>query len=212
MAEEAQTVAQHDGSELVADNLHHAAELDGNSTATLAHEGAAAEHHVDPTALGLNATAWVALAMIVVIVLMIWKKVPAMIGGALDKKIASIRVQLDEASKLRAEAEALKAEYERKAAAAAAEADTMLAHAREEAEGIVAKAKTDAASLIERRGKMAEDKIAAAERTAIAEVRAKAAAAAAAAASGLIAKSHDAAADKALVDKTIAGIGSTRLN
>ncbi|SNS64981.1 F-type H+-transporting ATPase subunit b [Sphingomonas laterariae] len=205
-------MAQDAGSELVADNLAHAAELHGNTTAALAHEGAAAEHHVDPTALGMNATAWVALAMIVVIVLMVWKKVPALIGGALDKKIASIRVQLDEASRLRAEAEALKAEYERKAAAAASEADAMIAHARDEAEGIVAKAKADASALIERRGKMAEDKIAAAERTAIAEVRAKAAAAASAAAAELIAKGHDAAADKALVDQTIAGIGSARLN
>lgn len=200
------------GSALVADNLHHAAALDGNATA-LAHEAAPEAHHVDPTAFYMNGAGWVSLAMIVVIALMIVKKVPAMIGRALDRKIASIRVQLDEAAKLRSEAEALKAEYERKATAAASEAETMLAHAREEAEGIVAKAKVDAAALIERRGKMAEDKIAAAERTAIAEVRAKAAAAASAAASALIAKGHNAAADKALVDQTIAGIGgSTRLN
>lgn len=197
-------------SAIVANNLHHAAELAGNATA-LAHEPSA-EHHVDPTALGLNGAAWVSLAMVVVIAVMIVKKVPAMIGSALDRKIASIRVQLDEAAKLRGEAEALKAEYERKAAAAAAEAEAMLGHAREEAEAIVAKAKSDASALIERRGKMAEDKIAAAERAAIAEVRAKAAAAAAAAATSLIAKGHDAAADKALVDRTIAGIGSTRLN
>ena len=211
MAEEAQTMALDAGSELVAENLHHAAELDGNAT-TIAHEGAPAEHHANPTGLGIDATGWVALAMLVVIALMIWKKVPAMIGAALDKKIASIRVQLDEASKLRAEAEALKAEYERKAAAAANEAEAMLAHAREEADGIVAKAKTDASSLIERRAKMAEDKIAAAERSAIAEVRAKAASAAAAAAGALIAQGHDAGADKALVDKVIGGLGTTRLN
>ena len=198
-------------SAMVADNLHHAAELSGNATA-LAHAPSPEEHVADPTALGLNGSAWVALAMIVVIVIMIAKKVPTLIGSALDRKIASIRVQLDEAARLRAEAEALKAEYERKAAAAATEAEAVLAHAREEAEGIVAKAKADASALIERRGKMAEDKIAAAERAAVAEVRAKAAAAAAAAAASLIQKSHDAAADKALVDRAIAGIGSTRLN
>ena len=67
--------------------------------------------YADPEALGLNATAWVALAMLVVIALMIWKKVPAAIGRSLDKKIAGIREQLDEAAKLRAEAEALRAEY-----------------------------------------------------------------------------------------------------
>lgn len=198
------------GSELVAENLSHAASSE-TMAATQAHGGAG--EHADPTALGLNATAWVALAMLAVIGIMIWKKVPALIGSALDKKIAAIRLQLDEAAKLRAEAEALKAEYQAKAKAAAGEAEAILAHAREEAETIVAQARTDAAALIERRGKMAEDKIAAAERAAIAEVRATAANAAAAAATKLIAERHDGSADKALVDQTIAGIGtSTRLN
>ena len=169
----------------------------------------AAEHHVDPTALGLNATAWVALAMIVVIALMLWKKVPAMIGAGLDKKIATIKAQLDEAASLRAEAEAIKADYERKAKAAAQEADAIVAHARQEADDIVAKAKADATALIERRGRMAQDKIAAAERTAVAEVRAKAASAATAAAAALISEAHDKGADKALVDQ---GISSLRLN
>ncbi|HEY0627559.1 MAG TPA: hypothetical protein VGD10_12645 [Allosphingosinicella sp.] len=56
---------------------------------------------------------------------------------------------------------------------------------------------------------MAEDKIAAAERSAVAEVRARAAAAAAAAAAALIAEAHDADADRAMVDQTIAGLGRT---
>ncbi len=165
--------------------------------------------HVDPTALGLNATAWVALAMLVVIALMLWKKVPATIGRALDKKIAGIREQLDEAGRLRAEAEALRAEYEAKAAGAAAEAQTILDRARHEADAIVQQAKADAGSLIERRTRMAEDKIAAAERAAVQEVRARAATAAAAAAARLIAEQHDASADRAMVDQTIAGLGRT---
>ena len=170
------------------------------------------EHHVDPTAIGMNATAWVSLAMIVVIVLMIWKKVPAIIGSSLDKKIASIRANLDEAAALRADAEKIRAEYEAKAKAAAKDVEDMLAHARSEAEAIVSQARADAASLIERRGKMAEDKIAAAERGAIAEVRARAASAAATAASALIAERHDAKADKPLVDDAIASLGGVRLN
>ena len=172
----------------------------------------AAEGHgpvAEPTALGLDATAWVALAMLAVIAIMLWKKVPAAIGRALDKKIAGIREQLDEATRLRTEAEALRAEYEAKAAAAGAEAEAMLGRARHEADMIVQQAKTDAAALVERRTRMAEDKIAAAERSAIQEVRAKAATAAAAAAAKLIAEQHDAAADKAMVDRTIAGLGRT---
>lgn len=165
--------------------------------------------HADPTALGLNATAWVALAMLVVIAIMIWKKVPAAIGRALDKKIAGIRGQLNEAAQLRAEAEALRAEYEAKAAAAGAEAQTMLDRARHEAEGIIQQAQRDAASLVERRTRMAEDKIAAAERAAIAEVRARVADAAASAAEMLIRREHGADADRAMIDGTIAGLGQT---
>ncbi len=159
---------------------------------------------LEPKALGLDATAWVALAMLVVIGLMLWKKVPAVVAAALDRKIAGIRGQLDEARSLRAEAEALKAEYEAKAAAAGAEADAIRAQAAHEADAILAKARTDADALVERRARMAEDKIGAAERAAIADVRARAARAAAAAAATLIGESHDAAADRGLVDRTIA--------
>ena len=170
-----------------------------------------AEHHAEPTAFGLAPPQWIALAMLVVFAILIWKRVPAMIGAALDRKIAGIRDQLDEAAKLRAEAEALKAEYEAKAAQADAEAATMIERARTEAAGIVAQAETDAAALVERRARMAEDKIAAAERAAIAEVRAKAADAATKAAAALIAERNDAESDKALVDKAIGALGQ-RLN
>ena len=165
--------------------------------------------YVDPAALGLNATAWVALAMLVVIGIMLWKKVPAAIGRALDRKIEGIREQLAEAAQLRTEAEALKAEYEARAAQAGAEAETLLERARTEATGIIRQAEADSAALVERRTRMAEDKIAAAERHALEEVRAKAAAAAAAAASRLIFEKMDASADKALVDETIEGLGRT---
>ena len=200
-------------SQSVADNMADAVALEGMPENVSAGHAAAGteEHHVDPTALGLNATAWVSLAMILVIVLLLWKKVPAIIGSSLDKKIASIRANLDEAAALRADAEKLKADYEAKAKAAAREAEEMLAHARSEADAIVAQAKSDATALIERRGKMAEDKIAAAERGAVAEVRAKAANAAAAAAASLISQKHDANADKALVDQTIDDLGTVRL-
>ncbi len=162
-----------------------------------------AEHAV-PTALGLDPTGWVALSMIAVFGIMLWKKVPAMIGAILDKQIAGIKQQLDAASKLRAEAEALKAEYEAKAKSAASDAEAMKAAASKEAEEIVAQARVDVTALIARRTKMAEDKIAAAERAAIADVRTRAASIAAAAASQLIASGHDAKADKPLIDATIA--------
>ncbi len=159
--------------------------------------------HVDPSAFGFDATMLVALAMLFVIGLAIWKKVPAMVGAMLDKRIVEIRKQLDEAKQLRADAEALRAEYEGKAAAANADAKAMRAHAHAEAEAIVAKADADATALIARRKSMAEDKISAAERSAIADVRAKAANAAAIAAASLIVAHHDVIVDKPLVDNAI---------
>jgi len=166
----------------------------------------AVTEHAEPTAFGLTPGGWVALAMLAVFAIMIWQKVPAMIAKALDGKIAEIRAQLDEAKQLRAEAEALKAEYQAKSAAADGEAKAMLDRAHAESASIVAKAKTDAEALVERRTQMAEAKIAAEERAAIDEVRAVAAKAATAAAGRLIAERNDASSDKALVDQAIAGL------
>jgi F-type H+-transporting ATPase subunit b len=167
-----------------------------------------AKHHAEPTALGLDASMWVALAMLLVIALMVWKKVPSAIGKSLDKKIAAIREQLAEAEALRKDAEALKAEYEAKAKAADKEAAAMVERARHEAEAIVAKAETDAKALVARRQAMAEAKIATEERAAIDELRATAAKAAAAAAAKLIAEKHGVSADKTLVDQAIGALGT----
>jgi len=173
---------------------------------TVEHVGAP-EHHPEPVNFGfLGAPQWIALAMLAVFAVMLWKRVPALIGQALDRKIAGIRAELDEAEQLRKDAEALKAEYEAKAAAADAERTTMIARAHHEAEAIVAQAKLDTQALIERRTRMAEDKIAAAERQALDEIRARAATAAAAAAARLIEEKHGAEADKAMVDRAIAGL------
>jgi F-type H+-transporting ATPase subunit b len=138
--------------------------------------------------------------------ILIWKGVPKLITRGLDAKIAAIREQLDEAKKLRAEAEALRAEYAAKIAGAEKDAEAMLEHARHEAVAIVEKAQADTEAVMGRRERMAQDKIAAAERAAFDELRARAAAAAAVAARGLIAARHDAAADRQLVDQAIAGL------
>ena len=165
-----------------------------------------ADGHAEPGVLGLDSYQWVALAMTVLIAVFIWKKVPGIITGGLDSKIAAIRAALDEAKTLRAEAEALRAEYAAKIASAEKDAEAMLAGAREEADAILAKAEADSEVMVARRQKMAEDKIAAAERAAIAEVKAKAVTAAAAASRRLIAERHDGAADKKLADEVIASL------
>lgn len=196
MAEEAKT-------ELTAED--HAAMGHGPMTAST-EVGGAVEEHASPSALGFDATMLVALAMLVVIGLAIWKKVPAMVAGALDKQISGIKAQLDQATALRAEAEAIKADYEAKAKQAEQDAIDMKAAAEEEAKQIVATAKIAATDMIARRAKAAEDKIAAAERAAIADVRAKAASVSAAAAAQLIATHHDAKADASLIDQSISSL------
>jgi F-type H+-transporting ATPase subunit b len=165
-----------------------------------------AEGHAEPGVLGLDSYQWVALAMTVLIGVFLWKKVPGLITGGLDSKIATIRAALDEAKTLRAEAEALRAEYAAKIASAEKDAEAMLAGAREEADAILAKAEADSEVMVARRQRMAEDKIAAAERAAVAEVKAKAVTAAAAASKVLIARAHDGAADKRLADEVIASL------
>ena len=181
-----------------------------HTTATTEVAGHAPAEHAEPTALGLTPTGWVALAMIAVFAIFLWKRVPAAVAKALDQQIATIRNRLDEAASLRNEAEALKKEYQKKAKAADKEAKAMIDRASHEAQAIVAKANADAEAMIERRTRMAEDKIAAEERAAINELRASAAAAATRAAEKLIAELHDAQSDAKLVDQAIAGLGKER--
>ena len=166
----------------------------------------AVEQHAEATAFGIAPGGYVALAMLVVFGIMLYAKVPALVAKMLDAKIAGIREQLDDAARLRNEAAALKAEYEAKAREADAEIVLLKAGAERQAAEIVAKAKVDAGALIERHRAMSEAKITGAERAAIAEIRERAASAASAAAETLIAQSHDAKADKALVDSAISGI------
>ena len=168
--------------------------------------GVGAVEHIEPTLLGLAPYQIVAVAMAVLIAVMLWKKVPGMITGGLDARIAAIREQLDEAKKLRAEAEALRDEYRGKITDAEKNAVDMIANAEREADGIRAKAATDSEAAIARRQRMAEDKIAAAEREAVEEVRARAARAAAVASRDIISSRHTAEDDKALADSVIASI------
>lgn len=173
---------------------------------TILASGAEEGGHAAPAALWLQDYQWVSLAMAVLIAVIVWKKVPQMITGGLDNKIAAIKQQLDEAKELRAEAEQLRDEYATKIANAEKDAEAMMENAKHEADAILEKAEADSKALVERRKKMAEDKIAAAERDAVDEVRSAAARAATAASRKLIAERHDADADKKLADEVISGL------
>lgn len=163
--------------------------------------------HAEPELLGLVPFQWVSVAMAVLLLIAFgWLKVHRTIAGGLDARIAAIRAALEEASQLRAEAEALRDEYASRSAGLKEEAEAMLDNARKEAETIVAAAEQRSADMIARRERMAQDKIAAAERQALADLQARAATAATAAAAALIAARHDAAADALLADQAIAQI------
>ena len=160
----------------------------------------------EPAALGLDSYQWVSIAMLVLVGIFIWKKVPGLITGGLDSKIQEIKDQLDEAKNLRAEAEALRDEYATKIKDAEKHAEYMLANAERDSDAILKKAEADGKLMVERRKRMAEDKIATAEREAVAEVKSVAVNAAAAAARTLIADRHDAEADKKLANEMISSI------
>src|SRR3546814_5384859 len=90
-------------------------------------------HTAAVTWLGFDSAGWVAVAMLILIGIMIWKKVPQAIGRALDGYTAKVKAELDEASRLRAEAEALLASYQAEANEAAEASKKIAAHARAEA-------------------------------------------------------------------------------
>jgi F-type H+-transporting ATPase subunit b len=131
---------------------------------------------------------WVAVAFVIFLALLGWLGVHRMILGVLDARGARIKAELDEARRVREEAQALLAEYQRKRADADREADAILVAAREEAGRMAAEAKTKVEEFVARRTKMAETKIAQAEAQAVADVRAAAAEAAVGAAERVLAE------------------------
>ena len=129
---------------------------------------------------------WVALALFMFIGLLAYLGVHRKLVGALDARGARIQSELDEAVRLRQEAAALLADFERKGREAEGEAAAIIASAKAEAERLAAEAKTRMEDFVARRTKMAETKIAQAEAAALADVKAAAADAAVAAAEKIL--------------------------
>jgi F-type H+-transporting ATPase subunit b len=130
---------------------------------------------------------WVALAFLLFIGLLVYLGVHRKLIGSLDQRQARIKSELDEARRLREEAQALLAEFERKGREAEGEAAAIIAGAKAEAERLAAEAKTRMEDFVARRTKMAEAKITQAEAQALADVRSAAADAAVAAAEKILA-------------------------
>jgi F-type H+-transporting ATPase subunit b len=148
---------------------------------------------------------WV-LISVVVFAILVWKPARSAVAGMLDQRATRIQGELDEARKLRDEAEQLLAEYRRKQSEAAAEAEAIIAHAREEAERIAANSARDLQQALERRQNLAEERIAQAEAKAVDEIRAVAVDVAISAAREVIASEMDENRGGALLDSAIAAL------
>jgi F-type H+-transporting ATPase subunit b len=145
---------------------------------------------------------WILVAFVVFIVVA-WKPGMAAVAKALDGRAERIRSDLDRASQLRKEAEALLAEYQKKQREALQEAQAIMAQAKAEAERLSAQAAADLEASLKRREQMAMQRIAQAEQQAVADVRGAAVDLAMAATSKLLAERLDAGRQDALIDGAI---------
>jgi F-type H+-transporting ATPase subunit b len=134
----------------------------------------------------LEAEAWVAVAFVIFLGLLVYLGAHRRVIDGIDQRQARIKTELDEARRLREEAQALLAEYQRKHGEADREAEAIIASANVEAERLAAEGKARMEDFVTRRTKMAETKIAQAEAQALAEVRSAAADAAVAAAEKIL--------------------------
>ena len=148
---------------------------------------------------------WVLVAA-VIFVAVIWKPARKAVLGSLDERGARIRAELDEAQKLREEAEQLLAQYQQREREGAAEAEAIVAHAREEAERIAAQSARDLDEALVRRQRLAEERIAQAEAKALDEIRAVAVDVAIGAAREVIVAQIDEERGAALLDAAIAAL------
>ncbi len=152
-----------------------------------------------------NPEFWVAVAGAVFLAV-VWRPARRSLLGGLDARAARIRGELDEARRLREEAEQLLAGYRRKEHEAAAEAEAIIAQAQAEARRVAEQSARDLEEALARRQRLAEERIAQAEAKAIGEIRAVAVDVAIAAARDVIAAETDASRGATLIDSAITAL------
>ncbi len=155
-------------------------------------------------------TFWVAVAF-VIFVAAVGRKVVGAMNSALDARAKAIGAEIEEAEKLREEAQRLLAEYKRKQRDALSEAEEILDHAKLEAQRLTAQVEADIEAALRRREQAALDKIAQAETKALQEVRNQAIDVAMAAAAKLLESNLDNEGLNTLVDDSIGNL-SQKLN
>jgi F-type H+-transporting ATPase subunit b len=155
-----------------------------------------------------NAEFWVAVAFFILLGVFGYFGVHRMLISALDHRRDRIQKELDDARRLKEEAQALVAEYRARRESAEHEAQEIVAGAKADAERIAVEAKAKMEDFVARRTKSAESKIAQAEAQAVADVRAAAADAAAAAAANVLSQTVKGPVADTLLDKGIKELGS----
>ena len=159
-----------------------------------------------------EAETWVGVGLLIFLGIVIFvAKAPKAINGALDAKTAKIQADLDEAARIREEAQRLLAQLKAERAEAEAQAKDMLAAAQDEARRYEAEAKAKLEETLARRQALAERRIAQAEAQATAEVKAAAADLAAKSAEQILTARVAGQAKDPLLDAAIGQIGD-RLN
>lgn len=145
----------------------------------------------------------VAISFLLFIGVLVYFKVPKILGDLLDKRADAIRSELNEAKSLREEAQTVLANFERQSREVEEQAKRIIAHAKEEAVTAAEQAKEDLRISMERRIASAEDQIASAQDKAVKEVRDEAIRVAVTAAEEIIAKQMSAARANALIEEAI---------
>jgi len=161
--------------------------------------------------MAFDATFFALVGLVIFLGILIYIKVPGMMAKSLDERAANIRSDLDEAKKLREEAQALLAEYQKKRKQAEADAASIVASAEREAAALTEEARQKTEEFVARRNAVSEQKIKQAEADAVSAVRAAAVDLAIAAAESVIARKADAATQEALFRDAV-GTVQTRLN
>ena len=118
-----------------------------------------------------NPVFWVGVSFAILIAFALKQGVMGALTKSLDDRANGIRDEIAEARRLRTEAQALLDDSKRKYAAANDEAAAIVANAKLEAEAFAVETRLQLSESVERRTKLAHDKIARAEAQAIAEVR-----------------------------------------
>jgi F-type H+-transporting ATPase subunit b len=152
------------------------------------------------------ATFWVFLGLVVFLAIVAYMGVPAKLIAALDARSGRIKADLDDARRLREEAQALLEQYRRRRGEAEAEAAAIVEQAQREARAFAEEARARINDYVERRTKAVEQRIAQAETQAVAAVRSRAIDVATIAAARILAERAKGKAGDELVARSIAAV------